>query len=448
MNTQQTPLWLTESMSKTGLTLTTINYINGKNTVLPQDLSLEECIVIYNMKKEVFEKTTFFKKWIQNFLYDPDRKFKKTELQKIAKENEQAKNLMLSYAKTKDIIFVCENFSDFWELFKKTKSKQEKEIILVVLREIVVELSDRDRLLAYYSLTKNFPTERIIAETLISAFLLKNPDDARFMDRFWGCKSNFVFSTRDIARLCKNIEEKKTTQIDIDVLLSLYKKTNYNKEILKLVITKINEEEKSHYCNHLLESIKTEISDLQNKSNKKQLENLKKEYLPIVYELFQKDVFSDKLSELLFVLPIFDPSNEMLRYIMDRLLTKYEVSYQFGLTYDKAKRIYAYYQNDNVINAYIKTIGQHKYKIFEGAVEIFTLCGQDRVIEKAFEFCFSKDYHMYPNEIIYMLNWLKENNSTLYESAITKISDNKIIEGLWGTSSGADFFKILDHFVV
>ncbi len=386
-------------MSKSGLTEGVINYLTTRTKFEP--LSWLEFFTIWKIEGSAFLDTSIFQEKMAVFF---DKRKKKNFSEKMAElkkviPNKDAKELLIVSLPFNSAILLCNEFWDYWRLFKRIKNRNQKEKILQCIRELVPAQKFRNdgyksMLHIYFDMSKDFPVYRETALLLIESKVLDGDET------LWNLKKEITYTDSQIKGLLSVwMNDRIFLMSDLFELLFLTGSALVSMAIIK----------------HIQETGSNDISDITFEKIRK---NLSKDssttleidvyaYLPILCAAVEKMPNLQSEEVLRSLLPTYDEKNDFLVQIVEKVLEiicirqKYVTSKQFMLWYK-------YCKNPSLIRlCIVSIIDDRAYWNLENSVQAYELCLKPEIIEAAIHGLLPGMKYGTTDQIFFFLNWAK-----------------------------------------
>jgi len=414
--------WITPSMVEIGLSETVLNYLLGKKQkVTAEDLTIKEFFILWLIKGEAFERSKLFKEWKNLFFYfegniDP-------RIIDHTKERWEFYSLISSYIPLMQKVRIADSFSDGLILFENASSEDERIAVLSLLKKCSMQKKlDRNELQSYYSITAKYPKDRIVAEALLSNFIMDEPDDALKMTKY------LSFSREQILGLINNFGDGMDYH-QIEYFINLYL-SSLDENLLVFLKNFIEDRERFHPM-WFFEGIQKKIRSEKGK------EKVKKNLLSLTYALIKKigidTLLMKSSSDLREMLPKYDKRNLELSEIMQSVINFYK-NYKHGLSQEYFKNWYRYAKTLPWIEPYTKSLIEYPHQIADHTKELFELTKNKKVIVVAITEAIPRMANHPEQEFGNFLTWIKSVDSLLYTKAIQAAAENKLLDA-WLESS-------------
>ncbi len=446
MKKEQRHLWIEGGISvSTGLTPVVIDYISGKRKSLPKGLTWGEFILIWDLQKELFEKTSFFKERVA-----PYRSMKK---------NHTGHNLMLDVHQviflrpsTRDFFLenlpahfamgLCKTVFEYKKQFERTTDKGDKVTILSSIAKLTAKHSfSKYELQAYIEMTKGVENFDFLAQVMVNTFINSYPKEGLNL------VLEIPVTDDQLAAVCRKIDEDPKL-VNVYDLLRLYDK--YPRQVVKDIIAKqfADDQEKERTAEHLFENIQSMFRvDSRDEVRER---NIK------IYPLLQIIIPSLKLDGnslhyLMNLMPEY-VSHSDIDNLLDRVFGIYEKK-EYGLMFDNFMMYYNYcpQRKKSWLDLYIKNIIYHGGGAFKEYLEVYKLTKDIRVIETVIDHQFPK-LESVSEDFATFFQWLFENHTDLYNKVYQQISEGGYLEKWWLKIQGYQnynkmaFIKFSTHF--
>ncbi len=433
------PSWLRPEILEQGLTLTVIKYLSGKIKSIDsvKDLTWKEFFFIYFSEGAQFEKSNFFKKRMRPFLTMKQNKSGVAlmqEIHKIIKEIPDTKDFFRKRIPITFAVTLCEHFWSCSHIWNDAKTKAEKRLILDKALELFATCTlEKDTLKSYWNMTEEFPEDRKIVHALIGSLIVLDTYQAYYLAK------EIPFSNNQMTALVQKISEDKTKRVHVYECLILYAKTRYSL-LVPLLQKLISEETNPQYIlNH--------IEDVISGASEQEKESYRKSLFPLFDDSLRKvgiaNYFNSKGSRVIDYLPQYEEGDAAIEGFLDEVI-KYYDEHKYRLTFENFLTWYGYAPKQQFVELYLDGLGRHGYKVFQGAIAVFTACSDTRVLDDviAKEIVKCTDVS---EDLLLFIDWLEEQKLVIYYEKLQKtIIENNCLDRWLTNASGPSKHNLIN----
>lgn len=415
--------WITDSIANTGMTKAVIAFVaTGDKASLHKDLSWQEILLIWQIKKQEFEETKFFNKLMKRYR-TMSKEYQLTKVRRIVKEYPEARALFLQEIPVTFAIFLCTNMAEYKAQFVRSTDRHQKKAICNLAVELTAtpEFTLQD-ISAYLSMARTFRQYASTCSVMINMFVSKNAYDGLQL------AMNYTFSTTQLSGLCAKIDEDvEGVMFDMGYLLQLFKKYPARPVVKTIIKCYERAVDKAAWTEAFLGLMESELvyedTKLQKESNW--------DVYPILRAIFPSIYLTPaKAKTVLQFMPTYGTYNDIGR-MLDEIARMYSL-HPNGMSFEHFAAWYIYCPDRAVtwLPLYKKMLKLDWQQKFVGVVEAYTMSRDEEILKIVIANQVPK--LSYPTPVFMtFFNLLRATKQDLYEDLDKAIVKEKYLAKWW-----------------
>lgn len=434
--------WLTQSMSDKGFTPQVADYLLGRKK-LPNDIGWFEFFLLWFNHKEKFKDTNLFKKMTTPFVNMKKGKKGENAMMRICgiiDEIPHSRSFFLNIIPVFYAIRLCRGFWDFSNIWDRASNKFEKQLILTSIRQSIATINFEDgELKRYYNMTKDFASERIVVDVLISSFIKSTPRKVPYL------YSSIPLSENQITAFCNEVKIEKEGYFNPTDIFKMYYKTK-NSQIMNLLFDMLGKRSDKYHLDYILDEIKRLIRNCKEGEE----EELKELLFPVSYFILDnKGNLRGNITDIRNILPAYKDDNRINRIL--EIVIKYYTNYEYKMLHDAFVFWYRYAPKEIFIDLFKESISLHGHDVFTGAKSVFELCKDETVVDTVISIRLPMVEEV-DDDLADFMDWLKAGGTPWYPRIKETVIEADYISKWWNKVRITDdrqmgyFLRLVKHF--